>query len=220
MNKKIGLICLTLALAFGALGIGYATWTDTLHINGTVETGTVEWEWTGTGSFDPGPPPDVVRDYHCNDGFVPDPTKGDFWQGDKDVGYAICTVSSDKKTVTVDMHNIYPSYFNAISVYAKNTGSVPLIFEKVIISSEYDSATLDWYAQEYDPVLLDCTGEGVPDMEIRWGNHIEAQLHPEEATGEMSFWFHLFQAAPQGATNLSFTLELEAVQYNESMHNP
>jgi len=40
--KKLGLICLTLVLALGALGIGYAAWTDTITISGTVNTGSVD----------------------------------------------------------------------------------------------------------------------------------------------------------------------------------
>ena len=40
--KKIGLLALAIVLALGALGIGYAAWTDTITINGTVNTGTVD----------------------------------------------------------------------------------------------------------------------------------------------------------------------------------
>jgi len=40
--KKIGLLCLALVLALGALGVGYAMWQDTVTIEGTVNTGSVE----------------------------------------------------------------------------------------------------------------------------------------------------------------------------------
>ena len=39
--KKIGFLVLAIVLAIGSLGIGYAAWTDTLYINGTVNTGEV-----------------------------------------------------------------------------------------------------------------------------------------------------------------------------------
>lgn len=39
--KKIGLICLALVLALGALGVGYAMWSDEVIIEGTVDTGTL-----------------------------------------------------------------------------------------------------------------------------------------------------------------------------------
>ena len=40
--KKLGLICMSLVLALGALGVGYAMWSDTLTIDGTVTTGDVD----------------------------------------------------------------------------------------------------------------------------------------------------------------------------------
>lgn len=40
--KKVGLILLALVLALGVLGVGYAMWSDTLFISGTVTTGTVD----------------------------------------------------------------------------------------------------------------------------------------------------------------------------------
>ena len=40
--RKIGLISLALVLALGTLGVGYAAWTDTVTISGSVSTGTVD----------------------------------------------------------------------------------------------------------------------------------------------------------------------------------
>ena len=40
--KKIGRIALAVVLAVGCLGIGYAAWTDTITISGTVNTGEVD----------------------------------------------------------------------------------------------------------------------------------------------------------------------------------
>ena len=39
--KRIGLICMALVLALGALGVGYALWWDEVTIEGTVQTGSV-----------------------------------------------------------------------------------------------------------------------------------------------------------------------------------
>jgi len=56
--RKIGLLALALVLALGALGVGYAAWTDTVTIEGTVNTGTVDivvenysgmWMWKVPG---------------------------------------------------------------------------------------------------------------------------------------------------------------------------
>lgn len=43
---KIGILCLALVLAVGSLGIGYAAWSDTVTIDGTVTTGS--WEVGGS----------------------------------------------------------------------------------------------------------------------------------------------------------------------------
>lgn len=38
--KKLGVVCLVLIMSMGAMGVGYASWSQTLDIGGTVETGT------------------------------------------------------------------------------------------------------------------------------------------------------------------------------------
>jgi predicted ribosomally synthesized peptide with SipW-like signal peptide len=40
--KKIGLIVMALILALGAVGVGYAMWSDTVTVQGTVSTGSVD----------------------------------------------------------------------------------------------------------------------------------------------------------------------------------
>ncbi len=219
--KKFGLLCLAVVLALGLLGVGYARWAEELYLGGTVETGSVCWEWTGASNIDPGPPPDiVVPDYHSLPGFAwSSDHSAYFWMGPKDVGYTTSEVevAEHPHHVTLTLHNVYPCYFNEISLYAHNCGTIPIHFERVIIESAYDRYILDWIANEYDPVALDLDGDGCADIEIKWGNHIGAQLHPSENTGEMSFWIHVLQCAPQGKT-LTFTMMFEAVQYNESIH--
>lgn len=46
MRRKLGLLCLALVLAMGTLGVGYALWYEDLFIQGTVNTGTVDVEWS------------------------------------------------------------------------------------------------------------------------------------------------------------------------------
>jgi hypothetical protein len=40
--KRIGLIALALVIALGSIGVGYAMWTDTIYIDGNVETGNLD----------------------------------------------------------------------------------------------------------------------------------------------------------------------------------
>ena len=212
--KKIGLLCLALVLALGSLGVGYALWSDVLYIQGSVDTGNLCWEWTTVTQVDPGPPPQVVYDYHANPGFTGPPY---IFQGDKDVGWTSAVVT-DPKHITLHLYNVYPCYANEISLYTRNCGTVPLHFERVIFSSAYDTATIDWIALDYAPVSLDLTGDGNDDIEFKWGNHIGMQLHPNVNGPEQSFWLHILQACPQSQTGLTFTITLDGVQYNESIH--
>jgi hypothetical protein len=200
-NIKYMAIPMLLVLALVTIGFAYAHWSETLYINGSVATGEVDWEFTAASSIDP----DGVNDYHCHDGFA----DGEFWQGDKNVGYTTA-VKTDPHTVTVTMHNVYPSYFVSISVYAKNTGTIPIIFDKVIIKNDVTVEVRD------DPapvVKLDLNGDGKKDIEILWGNGFGEQREPGEMFPEMSFWIHVLQDAPEGAT-LSFTIEMVAIQWN------
>ena len=51
--KKIGLVCLAVVLAMGALGVSYALWSDSLYLDGTVETGVVDVSIVRIASGDP-----------------------------------------------------------------------------------------------------------------------------------------------------------------------
>jgi hypothetical protein len=48
--KRIGLLALALVLALGSLGVAYAAWTDSVYINSTVYTGTLDVDVTGASS--------------------------------------------------------------------------------------------------------------------------------------------------------------------------
>jgi len=48
--KRMAVLALALVIALGAMGVGYAAWTDELYINGTVYTGTVDIDLTGCSS--------------------------------------------------------------------------------------------------------------------------------------------------------------------------
>ena len=44
--KKITLLALALVLALGTMGVGYALWSETIYIQGTVNTGTLDADWS------------------------------------------------------------------------------------------------------------------------------------------------------------------------------
>jgi len=218
--KKIGLLSLALVLALGSLGVAYALWWDDLYVQGNVDTGDLCWEWTGVTCMDPGPAPgQICYDYHCNPGFVPNQAGLDFWQGDKDCGWTTCEVKpDDHHRITLTLNNVYPCYFNEISVYAINCGTMALHFEKVIFTSPFDTGFIVTSENTIDSLDLD--GDGKDDIEFKWGNHLGMQLHPGDRSGEISFWLHILQECPQEEPNLTFTITLVAQPWNDSAWPP
>lgn len=209
-NTKLAVLPILLLIGTLLTGVAFAHWSESLLLTGSVATGLLDWQFTDVGHLDPGPP-DSVRDYHCRDNFEGPPPY--YWQGDKDVGYTTAVVTEDPHVIEVTLNNVYPSYFNSISVYAKNTGTVPLIIEKAIIDG---SVVMDFD----EKVRLDLDGDGKDDLEIWWkANIFGVQLEPGEDGPQTSFWVHVLQDAPRGKS-LEFTIELVAVQWNYSEHPP
>lgn len=101
MKKKVLLLSMVLVLAFAAVGIGYAGWTKTLNISGTVATGNVDLTMTEMGAWDT-----------------------DDELGMKDFSGIVCVVDGDTLTVTVT--NAYPciDYYNKVNIHC--SGSVPV----------------------------------------------------------------------------------------------
>lgn len=210
--KKIGLLCLALVLALGTIGVGYALWSDSLYIEGTVYTGELDWEFEcGTVTVsDPCTPP--TEDKNCNDDF-----SNIHWAG-KNVGCTdvVCVDTDgdgDTDTLQVTLNNVYPCYYVHVGFYLHNNGSIPLKVERCIVSGggvSYEFTKIPCLAD------FDLDGDGDLDLNVRLGNNFGAQVHPCESV-DMSFDLHVKQGSEQGAT-YTFTIEYEAVQYNESIH--
>lgn len=205
--KKIGLLSLALVLALGGLGIGYAAWTDTLTITGSVSTGSVEWEFFSAPSQS-----DLGLDWNAffdlNVGLQ---------QVDKDVG-STTLAFPDNHTMTVIVENAYPYYGNHIAFTVHRLGSTPLKIWKVIIRDNNGAEVATLYANDY--VYLDLNGGGGNDLEIWWGDNFGGQLH-EGGTErfDISFEFLVLQPAPQNAS-LTFSIELVAIQWDLYVPGP
>ena len=205
--KKIGLLCLALVLALGALGVGYAHWTDTVYINQAVETGTVAWEFAGfPGQADPGNDPNWFWDL--------EDIMGGILQ-DKDVASTIVAyeIGEHPHVLNVTIYNAYPYYYNHISYYVHYYGSIPgKIMEAVVKIDGEVVAVFDADTSPY--AYLDFNDDGVPDMQMHWGNkpYFGLQLHYCD-TYDHSFAILILQPAPQDAT-LEFTIEYTVVQWN------
>jgi len=202
-NKKIPILSILLTAALFMTGLAYALWSETLYIEGTVATGEVDWEFRGPWNV-LDEPDDIDWNADCT---------WYFWLADKDVGgptlleFIDTDADGDHDKLSITLQNAYPFYAEEISFYVHCLGTVPIIFDRV----EIEGAVF-----RVGPSVthfIDVTGEGIPDLKIRYGDHIGTQFHPCQG-GEVSISIMVLQEAPQNA-QLTFGLELVAVQYNE-----
>jgi hypothetical protein len=103
--KKFLVLFAAVTMAVTVLSVGYALWSTSLTINGTVNTGTVEASWS-------------VESMYVEEA--------------KDVSDIICRVQSPD-LMTVDLINAYPSaeYYCLINIHS--TGSIPIHIADVLI---------------------------------------------------------------------------------------
>jgi hypothetical protein len=221
--KKIGLLCLALVLALGALGVGYASWTDQIAIFGTVETGEVCIEftcpWSQTDSSNAPPPylgaPASDRDWNAtqegsefNLGVV---------QTEKNVGWTVvdCSGEPPVKTASLSFYNVYPCYFNHIGLGIHNCGNIPIKIDHVNFLDASGAVLGTLYDEGY--LSFDLSGNDVDDFEVIWGDNFGDQLDPCKSHS-IDFWVHVMQdeeidfSVPHTFT---FYIEVVAVQWNE-----
>lgn len=220
--KKFGLLCLALVMALGVLGVGYAAWTDTITIDGTVNTGEVSFSVDPGSYHEVGGCPDqqwtdwVKNTYpggvSCPDGYhftgigsLPPPE-------DKCVADVTITpvYDDDNNIIELDVviDDAYPYLLVDISFWVCNTGTIPIKIKAPVF-------------KQSDFLL------------IQYGDNIGRQLHPDECVeisfrvgvtqhqgyfgGPFGYWIvddESYPTTPQDDT-LSFTITIEAVQWNE-----
>jgi hypothetical protein len=135
--KKISLICLALILALGSLGVGYAMWSDTVVVNGSVETGAVILGVSKAWAGEP----------FGENGLMPEE------EGYKDVGSVTCSKSGATlcqvyyagawRNVTESaefvISNAYPCYAPSVWIDVANCGTIPIhITDLQITMSQVD----------------------------------------------------------------------------------
>jgi hypothetical protein len=216
--KKFGILCLALVIALGALGVGYAAWTDIIYINGTVSTGNACVEFaTPISSEDPCPAdgthPDLTTGVHFAGGIYELPVDP------KDVGCTTVTQTAPD-TITVVIDNAYPCYANEIKYHAYNCGTVPMIAKRPVLtyldaSGAPVSVTMNDGGYYYIPGV---TQYAYPDdwgnvIEIMWVNNSGTQREPG-GFWEDSFFIHVLQPAHQ-TYQYTFSITREYIQWDE-----
>jgi len=219
--KKIGLLSLALVLALGALGVGYAAWTDQITIEGTVNTGSVEISveaLSGTEVYKV-PEHDIVVRYYGTD-----TTGGHIWESvtQPAVGELIASATTSysepdgDKTITVTFDNLFPSIDFMADVLLHYTGSVPAIVDIELTSAEPGEGV--------DPEAWAKLVNSAEFVAVRWDakNHESIgepltepiQLHNCDYV-KIFLVVHLDQDPDLMNLNGSFTAEITAIQWNE-----
>jgi hypothetical protein len=199
-NKKLMAIPILLVLALVLTGFAYAHWEKIITINGTVNTGTLCAEFVPTVTKT-----DYGNDWTCDKGFI------NVRQLDKDVGSSSATiVASDK--IEIVLTNVYPSYYEHISFWVHNCGSIPWEIQKVI----FNPGGIEIQKPGY--LTLDLNGDGKADVEIYWGDGFGTQTEPCEKLN-ISFEIHVLDNAPLDET-LTFTAGIVVVNWNEYVPPP
>jgi hypothetical protein len=193
MKKKalpVGTMFLILVIALAAVGVGYAFWSETLTIQGTVQTGEVDVEFstylpvecvdTQTGLCEEEP---ALKDGAAN--CTVEWGKNNTDEGDD---------GSDLLTVTVT--GMYPSYHCKVSFDVTSTGNVP-------VHVKWPEPTGD--IPEYVAT----------DFETCYADSV--QLHQGESTGKCTIDIHFTneQAPEENSEPITFGWTILAHQWNE-----
>jgi hypothetical protein len=118
--KKTGLLILVVVLALGAIGVGYAAWSQNLTVKGDVSTGTygVKFDNEVASENDP------------------------LALATSTTGVAVSTADNPDDTLTITIDNGYPSYAGTATFDIVNTGSVPVKIKAITLTDITGVATI------------------------------------------------------------------------------
>jgi predicted ribosomally synthesized peptide with SipW-like signal peptide len=99
--KKLGLLMLALVIAIGAMGAGYAYWTQTINVSAAVQTGDLNAIFNGNNAVDA-------------------------WADTPDNVAYFSTTGNGTELLTVTIKNAYPGMIATIPVVITNNGTIPI----------------------------------------------------------------------------------------------
>lgn len=214
--KKVKLIAVMLVLALALVGAGYAAWTDSAKIEGTVSTGEMTTEWEAFFLRIPG----VGHDHNAE----PLPA------------YVTAEAGidpSDSKKAFLSIENLYPSgplgEKVAVTGHVVNTGTIPVLYNGVDITVTQDDNDVCDYVRMDVRVATRVNGNWTVIYEVNDVSFNDLKTHLDTALngvqvevgdaigfGENTLKFWLDSNAPndvQGST-LGFEFEMNFKQFN------
>jgi hypothetical protein len=204
-GPPLGLLVAALIVVLGTFGVVQGLWSETLEINGQVETGEVDADWTASGCFE----------FHNWPQLPPAAPLGEYLG--KDVGsFTVDGVFTNDLTITID--GAYPSYAFDCEVHYTNTGTVPWHVESITFTP---IAGLTGCSQIVKTPPGSTTGNftaNCDQLTVRWVDGLCTQVHPapdDDDTVATSLIVHVEQPAPENSL-LQFTISIQVNQWNES----
>lgn len=185
--RKCALVCFLILLALGSTGAGYAMWDKPLYIDGTVNTGDVDAEWTYTSCSD--------EEYLLDD--------------PKDVGSISAQIDADdSQKLHFTITNGYPCYTGDCQVEFVNAGSIPLRVQSVdfLPGNLTGCVFIEQWPSGSFTVVCD-------QLTVTWVNGVGVQLEPGEPNAS-SIRAHVEQDAEE-LSDYTFDVEVQLVQWNE-----
>lgn len=224
--KKIGLLCLALVLALGSLGVAYAGWTDTITIDGTVNTGNVDIDivaFSGTWVYKvPDAPNELVWQHGwgtAGDRPTP-PANGTLISYAETTFIGLDPDGTGSDYAIVEFDNLFPSTLFFVDFLVHYNGSIPAIVTAEISGDPWIEAL--WNAGHAYYAVYESDENGTfdpanliePPQQVHYCEYyiVKLFIHLPQIT-EPGVPFT--QAALEGLDG-SFTATLNAIQWNEA----
>jgi hypothetical protein len=216
--KKIGLLVLAVVFAVGALGVGYAHWSQTLYVDGSVTTGTylVGFETCSTddGGTTLDPLTDPAKDVGSTEAELLD-LVGD--HGGIDIF----------ETLSITLDNVYPGYKSRVDFDIGNGGTVPgnVVNPINIVSASHDTdppLPIELYETTEIIIAIDWVY-----IRIAWHSTVQPAVFQIDPCQVVDYYLTFevlqdngldpldpdYQLTAEGTT-VTFEIEIDTVQWN------
>jgi len=197
-KNKLGIIFMGLIIIAACLGVGYAVWSDSITIYGTINTGNVSWEiidYSGTWVYK-----DMITD-ECVVSEVP-LSNTDLLL----VAYAEAKPGIEDNDIHIVFDNLFPFILFKTDIVIRYTGTIPGKISDIDYSY---TSTNNWIEQ------LITSGDIYVTIRDIDGNDVELgyQLHKNDEI-RVEHWINISQK--QELMNLSgnFNARFEVIQWN------
>ena len=234
--KKIGLICLAVVLALGAMGGALAYWNETLTVTGTVNTGELDVEFSAQKSNDDGTQADPSERGAWTIG-LPKDSSGWSWAGARyeyNVGKTTCVLVPDvsgpeegeNQTMVITVDNAYPCYYGNVAFTIDNIGTIPAHVKSIklislskgaetyVLKTPRDLVVCETWYIDYDAPRVEITPSAGDDFSIHLSGDLEvSKIIAVGGALPGDICIHVEEGAAE-LTKYDFTIEIVVEQFN------